>query len=131
MSKKILLLGEDEKDVSEMYKIAFEKAGFKVLTAFDGEEVIKMAKKEIPDVVLLDINMPKKDGFEVLQDISEDPVLYRAFGRIPVIMLTNYSNTQDIDYCMKMGAQDYIVKVEWTPEKVVKKVESYLKEMES
>lgn len=127
MAKKTILLGEDEKDVAEMYKIAFEEAGFKVLLAFDGEEVITMAKKERPDVLLLDINMPKKDGFAVLKEASEDEELYDALKAVPIIMLTNYSNSQDIDYCMKNGAQDFIVKAEWKPKQIVEKVNDHLK----
>ena len=127
MAKKTILLGEDEKDVAEMYKIAFEGAGFEVLLALDGEEVVKMAKEKRPDALLLDINMPKKDGFAVLKEASEEKELYDALKTAPIIMLTNYSNSQDIDYCMKNGAQDFIVKAEWKPKQIVEKVINHLK----
>jgi DNA-binding response OmpR family regulator len=126
MEKKLILLAEDEKDISEMYKIAFEKAGFKVVTAFDGEEAIELGKKYNPDLILLDINMPKEDGFGVLRDISGDRELYEVFKQTPIFILSNYSNQQDIEYCMNMGAQDYIVKAEWSPSKIVEKVKRYL-----
>ncbi len=126
MSKKTILLAEDEKDVSEMYKVAFEKAGFRVLLANTGKETILIAKDEKPDVILLDINMPEKDGFEVLKEISEDWSTYQTLKNIPIIVVSNYSNPQDISYCLKMGAQDYIVKAEWTPDRIVEKINKYL-----
>jgi CheY-like chemotaxis protein len=126
MAKKIILLGEDEKDIAEMYKIVFEKAGYEIFLAINGEEVIKKAKEINLDLLLLDINMPIKDGFEILKEAKEEPELFQALSKVPIVMLSNYSNPQDIDYCVRMGAQDYIIKSEWTPEKIVEKVEKYL-----
>ncbi len=131
MQKKTILIGEDEKNISEMYTIAFEQAGFKVITALNGKEVIEKTKTENPNLILLDINMPVKDGFEVLKDITEDLALYQIFNRIPVIMLSNYSNSQDIEYCMKKGAQDYLIKSDWTPSAIVKKMTDFLEEIDS
>lgn len=128
MKKKTVLLGEDEKDIAEMYKIALDQAGYNTVLAFDGEEVIAKAKEAMPDIVLLDINMPVKDGFEVLREAGEDLELYTVLKRTPILMLTNYNNPQDIAYCLKMGAQDYIVKSEWTPKIIVEKVKKYLDE---
>ncbi len=131
MPQKIILIAEDEKNISEMYKTAFEQAGFRVIIANDGQEAIEKTKTECPHLVLLDINMPIKDGFEVLKDITEDLSLYKVFNRIPVIVLSNYSNSQDIEYCMKKGAQDYLIKSDWTPSAIVEKVNSYLKELDN
>lgn len=131
MPQKTILIGEDEKNISKMYQIAFEQADFNVVTAVNGEEVIEKTKAENPDLVLLDINMPVKDGFEVLKEITEDLSLYKVFNRIPVIVLSNYSNPQDIEYCMKKGAQDYLIKTDWTPKAIVKKVSDYLKELDN
>jgi DNA-binding response OmpR family regulator len=128
MEKKLILLAEDEKDISEMYKIAFQQAGFKVVAAFNGEEAIRLGKEYNPDLILLDINMPKKDGFGVLKDISENRELCKFFKKTPIFILSNYSNQQDIEYCMNMGAQDYIVKAEWSPSKIVEKVKRYFKD---
>ena len=127
MEKKTILLGEDQKDIAEMYKIAFEQGDFNVILASDGQEVIDKIRVSRPDILLLDIGMPVKDGFEVLKDMSEDIALYNIMRSTPIIMLTNYNNPQDIEYCMKMGAQDYLVKTEWTPETIVGKVKGYLK----
>jgi CheY-like chemotaxis protein len=126
MDKKLILLGEDDKAIAEMYKIAFDGFGFKTVIAYNGEEVIEKAKEINPDVLLLDINMPIKDGFEVLKEASTDRALYSALSKTPIIMLTNYSNPQDINYCMKNGAQNYLVKSEWTPEQIIKKINKYI-----
>jgi len=127
MPQKTILLGEDDKDVSDMYKIAFEKGGFHVIQAFNGEEVIKKAKEELIHIILLDINMPKKDGFAVLKEIAEDETLYLTLRSIPIIMISNYSNPQDIEFCMKNGAQDFIIKAEWDPEGIIKRIKKHLK----
>ena len=126
MIPKTILLGEDEPNIAEMYKIAFDQAGFNTVLAANGEEVIEQAKNTRPDMILLDINMPVKDGFEVLRDISENLELYSVLKNTPIVMLTNYNNPQDIEYCLKMGAQDYIVKAEWDPKKIVEKVKKIL-----
>jgi len=128
MEQKTILIAEDEKDISEMYKIAFEQAGFRVLTAPTGTETIRIGKIEKPDMVLLDLNMPEKDGFAVLKEISEDLNLFRIFQKTPILILSNYSNEQDINYCLKMGAQEYIIKSDWTPERIVEKVRGYFEE---
>jgi len=126
MEKKTILLGEDEPDVAEMYMIALDQAGYNVILAGDGVEVLKKCRDERPDLILLDINMPVKDGFQVLNDISQDTDLGKALKNTPIVMLTNYSNPQDMEYCHKLGATDYIIKSEWTPEYIVKKVQKYL-----
>jgi CheY-like chemotaxis protein len=126
MEKKTILLAEDEKNAAAMYKLAFEQAGYRVLVAGDGEEVLKFCREESVSIILLDINMPKKDGFEVLRDINGDAYLSRTLQKTPIIMLTNYSNPQDVEYCMKQGVQDYIVKSEWTPKLIIEKLKKYL-----
>lgn len=131
MHKKTILIGEDEKNIQKMYQIAFEQAGYKIITADNGQEVIDKAKEEDPDILLLDINMPVKDGFEVLRDISEDPSLYQVFSQVPILVLSNYSNPQDIEYCMKKGAQDFLVKSDWTPKAIVQKIANYLEEIDN
>lgn len=124
--KKVILLGEDDKTIAEMYKMAFDKAGFETVIAYDGEEVITQAKEIKPDILLLDINMPKKDGFEVLSEASTDAILYNSLSKTPIIMLTNYNNPQDINYCLRNGAQNYLVKSEWTPDQIIKKLNKYV-----
>jgi CheY-like chemotaxis protein len=126
MVKKTVLIGEDEKDIAFLYKTALESAGFDTVVAANGQEVITKAKEAKPDIILLDINMPVMDGFEVLQKSVEDLQLYTALKQVPILMLSNYNNPQDIEYCMKLGVQDYMVKAEWTPKQIVEKVQKYL-----
>lgn len=126
MSKKTILIGEDEQNIAEMYKIAFEQAGYHVVSAANGNEVIENGRKVKPNLIFLDINMPVKDGFDVLREISEKLPLYKIFKHIPIIMLSNYSNQQDIDFCLKNGAQDYLVKSDYTPSAIVKMAQKYL-----
>jgi DNA-binding response OmpR family regulator len=130
MAQKLVLLGEDEKNIAEMYEVAFNQAGFNLVLAPNGEEVLQKARELNPDIVLLDINMPVKDGFEVLKEVMENSMSYPNLKGVPIVMLTNYNNTQDVEYCMKMGAQDYIVKSEWTPETIVAKVKKILEKDE-
>ena len=126
MAQKIVLLAEDEKNIADMYKIALDEVGFDTVITSNGEEVLQKAKELKPDIVLLDINMPVKDGFEVLQELVKNKSSYPLLKDVPIVMLTNYNNTQDIEYCVKMGAQDFIVKSEWTPKTVVAKVKKIL-----
>ncbi len=116
-SKKILLV-EDEKTLSEMYKTKFERENFQVLTADNGTPVLELAKKEKPDAILLDIILPKMDGFTVLKQLKSDP----KTKSIPVLMLTNLGQEEDIKKGKSLGAKDYIVKANFTPSQVVEKV---------
>ena len=117
MNKKILLI-EDDLPLLRMYQIAFKKAGLRVLDALDGEEGLKKAKAEMPDLILLDLVIPKKDGFEVLKELKGDPKL----NKVPVFCLTVLHQAEDIKKSQELGADDYLVKTDSLPEQVVTKV---------
>lgn len=121
--KKIALI-EDDVNIREMYKMKLEIEGYNVICADDGEKALKVIKEESPDLVLLDILMPKKDGFEVLKELknSQDSDI----KSIPVVMLTNLSNREDIFEAKKLGASDYLVKAKVTPNEVADKVGSFV-----
>lgn len=102
MSNNILIV-DDEKAIADIIKFNLEKEGYNVYTANDGEEGIKKVFELIPDLVLLDIMMPKKDGFQVLKEI-------RAKYQIPVIMLTAKEEEVDKVLGLELGADDYVVK---------------------
>lgn len=119
---KVLII-EDEETLSQMYALKFDREGFAVETAPDGLTGLELAKKSKPDIILLDIIMPQLDGFTVLEKIKEDDNL----KDIPVIMLTNLGQTEDLKKGEKMGAKDYLVKANCTPQDVVNKVKQYLK----
>lgn len=120
--KKILLV-EDDKTLLDMYTLKFKQEGFVILTATDGLAGLEMAKKEKPAVILLDIMMPKMDGFAVLKELKKDPSTKNA----PVLMLSNLGQKSDMEKGKKLGASDYVVKASMTPTQVVDKVKSYLK----
>jgi len=120
-NKKTVLLVEDEKMLSSMYTTKFTKEGYNLIQAFDGEEGLTKAKNQKPDLILLDIIMPKLDGFVVLKALKEDPIL----KNVPVILLTNLGQDEDIKKGKELGADDYFIKANHTPAEVVEKVQSF------
>jgi len=114
---KILII-EDEETISSMYEASMTKAGFEVILASDGEAGIKMAVKNHPDLILLDVMIPKIDGFAVLERLKSDSVT----KKIPVVMLTNLGQSEDKEKGKKLGAVDYWVKADFTPAQVNKKI---------
>lgn len=123
MSKpyKILIV-EDDGFLQQMYVTKLEMEGFQVVAADDGEKGLKAMKKEMPDLVLLDLLLPKKDGFEVLADKAKDPEI----KEIPVLVLTNLGQKQDIEQCFELGAKDYLIKAHFIPSEVVTKIREIL-----
>ncbi|MFH1236416.1 MAG: response regulator [Parcubacteria group bacterium] len=119
-SLKILLV-EDEKMLSEMYVAKFSKEGVKVMTAADGVAGLEIAKRELPDIILLDIIIPKIDGFAVLKELKSDP----STRKIPIILLTNLGQDEDVNKGKDLGADDYFIKSDHTPAEVVLKVRSF------
>ncbi len=123
MAIKALII-EDDEFLSDMYKTKFSQEGFEVFTASDGVEALeKLSAKEIePDVILLDVVMPKMDGIEVLEKLKSDDNL----KSIPVIMLTNLGQQEEIEKALSVGAKDYLVKANYTPSEVVRKVKDII-----
>jgi two-component system alkaline phosphatase synthesis response regulator PhoP len=102
-----ILLVEDDPMVVRMYQRKLTKDGFRVTLAFNGEEGLAALMKERPDIILLDIMMPKMNGIEMLKRIKADPVL----KNIPVVILTNLGDRpEDVQKCKELGAEDYWVK---------------------
>jgi DNA-binding response OmpR family regulator len=121
-NKKILVV-EDDSMISSMYQTKFEADGFNVLTAADGLSGLETARKEKPDIIMLDVILPRLDGFSVLEEIKKDKILKKT----PVIMLTNLGTQEDKAKGQKMGAMDYLVKASLTPGQVSQKIKSVLK----
>jgi len=120
MSK--ILIVEDDPLVSRMYQkvLGFEK--LEVISASDGREGLDLAREHHPDLILLDIMMPKMNGMEVLDRLKKDPEL----KSIPVIMLTNLSGTQDAEIALEKGAVAYLVKSQYRPREVATKAKEVL-----
>jgi DNA-binding response OmpR family regulator len=119
---KILII-EDEEMLSTMYKVKFENEGYEVSTARDGAEGLAIAFKENPDIILLDIIMPKIDGFAVLKKFHENDMTKNT----PVILLTNLGQDEDVKRGNELGAVGYLIKANNTPSEVVEKVRGYIK----
>lgn len=114
---KILLI-EDDPFLLSMYATKFELEGFKIATADNGEKGLEMAVKENPDIILLDILMPKMNGFEVLERLKSDPKI----KDVPVILLTNLNQKDEVERGMALGADDYLIKAHFMPSEVVGKI---------
>ncbi|MBT4120951.1 MAG: response regulator [Candidatus Magasanikbacteria bacterium] len=123
MSKKKILIVEDEVSLLNALALKFSQEDMTVLEAFDGEEGLSLAEKEKPDMILLDIVMPKMDGMTMLKKLREED-----WGKkIPVIILTNLSESEKVGEASKEGVYDFLVKTNWHINDVVKKVKEKLK----
>ncbi|MCK4525674.1 MAG: response regulator [Candidatus Andersenbacteria bacterium] len=120
---KVLII-EDDSYISDMYKIKFESENFETVVASNGIEGIKFLEKAVPDIILLDVVMPKIDGFSVLKEIKKNPKL----DKIPVVLLTNLSQKENVERGFELGASSYIIKAHFTPSEVVEKIKEVLKE---
>ncbi|MFH1667767.1 MAG: response regulator, partial [Candidatus Komeilibacteria bacterium] len=101
-----------------MYATKLEVEGFEVISALDGKKGLQLLQKNKPNLILLDLLMPEMNGFEVLQKIKED----QEAKDIPVIILTNLGNREDVQRCLKLGATDYLIKAHFVPAEVIKKI---------
>lgn len=126
VNDKRILLVEDDKMLSDMYITKFKKEGLTVSQAHDGAEGLEKIKQEKPDLVLLDIIMPKLDGFAVLKAIKSDD----ALKHIHVLLLTNLGQSEDVSKGNELGADDYFIKANHTPAEIVEKVKYMLAEMD-
>lgn len=121
MNRKVLV-AEDDKFLSNAYRVKLSKAGFDVKVVFDGQEAIDALKDFLPDIILLDLVMPVKDGFSVLESLKADPV----YKSIPVIVASNLGQKEDTDRAMKLGAQDFIIKSDLSLTELVDKINKLL-----
>jgi DNA-binding response OmpR family regulator len=118
--KKILVI-EDERDIARLVKFSLEKNGFKVVVVTDGDEAPDVALKEKPDLILLDVMLPGRNGYEVCKMIKEK----KELAHIPIIMLSARTQKAEIKAGLEAGALDYICKP-FTPKELVSQVRRYL-----
>jgi len=121
--EKTILIVEDDKFLRELIGQKLIKEGYKTTEAIDGEDGMKKIKEEKPDLVLLDLILPGIDGFEVLSRIKDDP----AFSKIPVIILSNLGQKDDVEKGLKLGAVDYLIKAHFTPGEIIDKIKKAIK----
>ncbi len=119
-----VLLAEDDRFLRKAAGAMLRRQGFMVLTAEDGEEALRVARAEIPDLILLDLIMPKIQGFEVLKALKDDP----NTSTIPVIILSNLGQESDSNVAREMGALDYWVKANLALEELVRRVDEMFAE---
>lgn len=122
MPKKILIV-EDEKILRDMYAQKFSRAGLKVLSAVDAKEGLEITKKEKPDLILLDILLPKENGIFFLKKLREDPEIAQS----EVVAFSNFDDPEAREEAEKLGVKSYLIKTDYTPREIVEKVKEYLK----
>lgn len=122
MSKQKIVLVEDDEILSKVLYEELKDAGFDVQQAFDGDAGLKLVQSAKPELVLLDLVMPKKHGFDVLAELKKS----LATKEIPVIILTMLGQDEEIKKGLKLGAEDYIVKSQHAVAEIVEKVKNFL-----
>lgn len=119
--RKILIVDDDE-FFCRIHKFHLESAGFTVWVAYDGTEAIEVTKKKIPDLILLDIVMPNKNGFEALQELKNST----KHKKVPVIIVSNLSQKSDIEEGLRLGAEEYLVKSSYKVNQLIARIRHYL-----
>jgi len=119
---KKILVAEDDKFLGNAYRAKLTKAGFEVQIARDGQEAMDIVRTYLPDIILLDLVMPVKDGFTALAELKNDPQL----KNIPVLIASNLGQKEDTDRGMKLGASDYFIKSDLSLNTIIEKINSLI-----
>lgn len=122
MAKKILII-EDEPAQATTIDLAMKRAGFDTLVAHDGAEGLEKAKEGAPDLILLDLVLPKIDGISVLKQLRTN----ESTSETPILVLTNLASGDTVKEVMEAGGSDYLVKTDYTLEQLIHKVEEVLR----
>ena len=120
---KTVLVVEDDNFLIKAYEAHLAKAGFHVRTALDGVEAVESLKKVMPDIILLDLVMPRMDGFDVLEEMQKKS----EWKKIPIVVLSNLGQESDRDRSLKLGAVEYIVKSDFSLQQTVDLISKHLK----
>lgn len=113
-----ILVAEDDKFLGSAYRAKLTKTGFEVQIATDGDEALTILKTFTPDIILLDLVMPKKDGFATLQELKA----LEEYKKIPVIVASNLGQKEDLDKAKALGAIDYIIKSDLSLDALISKI---------
>jgi DNA-binding response OmpR family regulator len=122
MKKIKLLIVEDDEVLQKALSDYFSEENFSVLCASDGETGLRIAKSENPDLILLDIILPRKDGYEVIKEIR----LNEKMKDTPVVLLTNLGSLNDVEKALNLGATTYLVKADYKLEEIAEKIKTIL-----
>ena len=120
--KTVLVVGDDN-FLIKAYEAHLAKAGFHVRTALDGVEAVESLKKVMPDIILLDLVMPRMDGFDVLEEMQKKS----EWKKIPIVVVSNLGQESDRDRSLKLGAVEYIVKSDFSLQQTVDLISKHLK----
>jgi len=123
MEKKKILIVEDDSVLQKALQEFLSDEGFEIYSALDGEEGVQMGKDKKPDLILLDIILPKKDGYETLKELKAD----ESTKKIPVVLLTNLGSLNDVEKALALGATTYLIKADYKLEEVSNKIKEILK----
>jgi len=123
-NQKRILVIEDEPSILKAMKEVFESNGYRVASAGDGEHGLALAAENKPDLILLDLILPGKNGFEVLKELKSSPEL----SKIPVVISSNLGDEEEVQQGLKLGASDFLIKADYDLNEVVKVIEKYIKE---
>jgi CheY-like chemotaxis protein len=121
MPKRILII-EDEEILMNLLQRKLTQEGYEVSIARDGDEGLKLMKEASPDLILLDILMPRMGGIEVMEAMQKD----NGLKNIPVVIISNSGQPVEIDKAQKLGAKDWLIKTEFDPQEVVEKVKKQI-----
>jgi len=120
--KKVILVAEDDIYYANIYKVKLTKEGFDVVIAANGDWAIKLARQKKPDLVLLDLIMPVKDGFEFLKEIKKDPIL----AKTKIVVLSNLGQEEDIKKAREYGIDGYFIKTNVSIQELVSKIKMFV-----
>ena len=120
--KKYIIVAEDDKFYANIYKLKLTKEGFDVDVVGDGAQAIDLIKKRTPDLLLLDLIMPVKDGFETLKEVRAS----NQFGKLKIIILSSLGQEEDAKKAKELGADDYFIKTNVTIEEVMNLIKKHL-----
>jgi len=123
MSKKIVII-EDEKILTELLEKKIKEEGYEVFTSLNGKEGLELIKEIKPDLVLLDIIMPKLNGYEVMEEMNR----LQEFNlkKIPVIIVSNSGQPVEIERALNLGVRDYLIKAQFDPKEVIDKIKKQI-----
>ncbi len=126
-TKKRILIIEDDSSLAETISMKIKEAGFDVFIATDGESGLRMAEEKKPDLILLDLILPRKNGFKFMEEAKPK----MEINTIPIVVLTNLESSFDIERALALGARAYLVKANYSLMEVARKVQQILSEQEN
>jgi CheY-like chemotaxis protein len=118
-----VLIAEDDVSVAQMYKLSLELAGYQVYIASDGLLALEMARRLLPDIMFLDIRMPKMDGLSVLETLRSDPLT----KGIPAVILSNWNEKELVEQSARLGGLDHLTKSQTTPAHLIRQMPEWLR----